>query len=616
MAVSFARFAGLFIALACLLTLSTLALPSHAAERKHGLSIFGELKYPPGFKHFEYVNPDAPKGGRLATLGGISFDTFNPFILKGDKAAGLGLMFDSLMESSADEPTSVYGLVAESAEYSDDGLSLTFYLRPEAKFRDGTQVTAADVAFSFEILRTKGHPAYRAGLQGVEKAEVIDDQTVRYTFDPKARIRDLPLTVAGLPILSKDYYAKDEHDFEKTTLEPPVGSGPYELVDYNANSYVLYKRREDYWAKDLPVMKGRYNFDELRFNYYKDRTAWFLGLTSAEYDVGEEFTSKRWATEYDSLPAIKDGRLKRITLPDDTPSGVQGWFINTRRDKFKDPRVRQAIGLAFDFEWANRNLFFNAYRRTTSFFQNTPMQARPGKPSPEVAALLEPYRDKLPPEVFGELQTPPVSDGSGSDRKLLRKADKLLREAGWELDGRRRVNDKGEQLTIEFIRAQPSFDRIIAPFVKNLELLGIDAHIRPVDDAQLQRRVKSFDFDIVSGRFRMSLTPGNELRNMFSSAFANEPGTNNRAGISDPVVDALIDKIMAAENRDELNIAVRALDRVLMAGYYWVPNWFKASHNVAFWNKFDWPKVKPKYARGIIDRWWYDAEKAANLEQN
>ncbi|MBU2532795.1 MAG: extracellular solute-binding protein, partial [Alphaproteobacteria bacterium] len=508
-----------------------------AEDASHGLSIFGDLKYPQNFKHFDYVNPNAPKGGRMATIGGESFDSFNPFILKGDSAAGLGLLFDTLMQSSDDEVDAAYGLVAHSVKRSRDGREATFFMRPEAKFSDGSPVTAADVAFSFDTLKEKGHPAYRFQLRDVEKAEAIDQHTVRYAFTGN-RLRDLPLVVAGLPILSKAYY--DKVDFTKTTLTPPVGSGPYKLTDFQPNSFVRYERRDDYWGKDLPVNRGRNNFDELVFRYYRDRSAGFLGLSAGEYDMREEFTSKRWATGY-NFPAVKDGRVKLLTLNDDNPSGTQGWFLNTRREKFQDPRVRRAIGYAFDFEWSNKNLFFNLYKRTESYFENSDMKAT-GKPSPEELALLEPFRDKLPPDVFGPVETPPVSDGSGRDRNLLRKADQLLREAGWTLDGRKRVNAKGEQLTIEMIRVDTAFDRIIAPFITNLQLLGIDANIRAVDAAQYERRLKSFDFDVAIARFVMSKTPGIELRNYFSSDVADVNGSRNLAGIRNPVVDALIDK--------------------------------------------------------------------------
>jgi len=579
-----------------------------AATGAHGLSIFGELKYPAGFEHYDYVNPDAPKGGRMSTIGGISYDSFNPFILKGDAAAGLSLLFDTLLDAAQDEPDAAYGLVADTVERAPDLRSVTFHLRPEARFSDGSPLTSDDVVFSFNTLKEKGHPSYRFALRDVEKIEADGPHKVTYFFTGD-RLRDLPLTVGGLPILSKAYY--DTVDFTRTTLTPPLGSGPYKLSDYRANAFVEYTRRDDYWAKDLPVNRGRYNFDTLRFQYYKDRGAGFLGLSAGEYDLREEFTSKSWATAYD-FPAIKDGRVKLLTLPDDNPSGTQGWFLNTRRAKFADPRVRRAIGYAFDFEWSNRNLFYNLYKRTTSYFENSTMKAE-GKPSPAELEVLAPFRDQLPKEVFGEVETPPVSDGSGRDRKLLREADRLLREAGWKLDGRKRVNAKGEQLTIEFIRVDAAFDRIIAPFITNLGLLGIEARIRPVDASQYERRLKSFDFDVAIARFVMSKTPGIELRNYFSSDVAGVEGSRNLAGIKNPVVDALIDKVMEAKSRAELEVTVRALDRVLRAYNYWVPHWYKASHNIAYWDRFSRPGVKPKYARGILDTWWYDQKKAATL---
>ncbi len=578
------------------------------ANGSHGLSIFGELKYPPDFKHFDYVNPDAPKGGRMSTIGGISFDSFNPFILKGDSAAGLSLLFDTLVEAAQDEPDAAYGLVAHTIERAPDGRSMTFHLRPEARFSDGSPLTADDVVFSFTTLKEKGHPSYRFALRDVETVTADGPHKVTYTFTGN-RLRDLPLTVGGLPILSKAYY--DNVDFTKSSLTAPLGSGPYKLSNYRANAFVEYSRRDDYWAKDLPVMRGRYNFDTLRFQYYKDRGAGFLGLSAGEYDLREEFTSKQWATAYD-FPAIKDGRVKLLTLPDENPSGTQGWFLNTRLAKFSDPRVRRAIGYAFDFEWSNRNLFYNLYKRTTSYFENSNMKAE-GKPSPEELAILEPYRSKLPAEVFGEAETPPVSDSSGRDRKLLREADRLLKEAGWTLDGRKRINAKGEQLKIEFIRVDAAFDRIISPFITNLKLLGIEASIRPVDASQYEQRLKSFDFDVAIARFVMSKSPGIELRNYFSSDVADVNGSRNLAGIKNPVIDELIDKAMGATSREQLVITVKVLDRVLRAYNYWVPHWYKASHNLAYWDRFSRPQTKPKYARGILDTWWYDEAKAAAL---
>jgi len=580
-------------------------------EARHGLSAFGELKYGPDFQHFDYVNPNAPKGGRLAHLGPaatITFDSFNPFILRGDAAQGLELLFDSLMVRAMDEPDAVYGLVAKTAKLAPDRRSVTFQMRPEAKFSDGSPLTAEDVVFTFETLKTKGHPHYRILLRDVVRAEALGPHEVRFVFQGE-NLRDLPLTVATLPILSKAYYATRE--FDQTTLEPPLGSGPYRISDFKQGSYTTFKRREDYWAKDLPVNRGRYNFDEIRYEYFRDRTAALESLKAGAYDLREEFTAKDWATSYD-IPQVKDGRIVLLTLPDESPSGAQGFFLNNRRAKFSDRRVRKALDYAFDFEWTNANLFYSLYTRTASYFENSEMKAT-GKPSPEELALLEPYRDQLPPEVFDEPYVPPVSDGSGSDRRLLRTAAKLLEEAGWELKGNQRVNKNGEVLSIEFLVYEPTFERVIAPYIKNLKSLGIDAYIRRVDPAQFERRVKAFDFDIITQRFSMRLTPGAELLNFFGSEAAATEGSFNRAGIKNPVVDALAQKALEAQSREELVTAIRALDRVLRAGHYWVPQWYKASHHIAYWNKFGRPETKPKYDRGIVDTWWYDAGKASKL---
>ncbi len=600
---------------ASVLVAGFLAFPASTpagAEPRHGLSAFDELKYPADFTHFDYVNPDAPKTGRLSMIGDggrVTFDSFNGYILRGDAAQGLEYLFDSLMVRAFDEPDAVYGLVAKSADVAGDGRSVTFALREEAKFSDGSPLTADDVVFSFVTLKTKGHPSFRISLRDVEKAEAIDAHTVRYTFTGEL-LRDLPLTVAGLPILSKAFYEKN--DFEQTSLTPPVGSGPYAISDFKAGTFVTFKRREDYWAKDLPVNRGQYNFDELRYEYYRDRTAELQALLNGTFDLREEFTSVNWATSY-NVPAVKDGRIKRTTLPDERPGGAQGFFINTRLEKFKDPRVRKALDYAFDFEWANKNLFYELYKRTGSYFENSPIKAT-GKPSAEELALLEPFRDKLPAEAFGPVYSPPVSNGSGSDRTLLREASKLLEEAGWTLKGGKRVNAKGEQLKIEFLLFAQGFVRIVEPYNGNLKLLGIDASIRLVDPSQYEQRVKTFDFDITTQRYVLRLTPGVEMKNYWGSGAAATDGSQNLAGISDPVVDALVDKALEAKTRDELVVALKALDRVLRASHYWVPQWFKAAHNVAHWDKFSWPDVKPKYDRGIVATWWYDEAKAAKVK--
>lgn len=590
-----------------------------AAEPRHGLSVFGDLKYPADFKHFDYVNPDAPKTGRLSLVGPAAvrtFDSFNGFILKGDVAQGVGMLYDSLMAGSSDEPGSVYGLVASSADLADDKMSVTFKMRPEARFSDGTPVTADDVVFSFDILKAKGHPSYRITMRDVVRAVAVDKLTVRFEFKGDL-VRDLPLTVASMAILPKAYY--DTQPFEETTLKIPVGSGAYTIGEFKQGTSVTYKRRPDYWGKDLPVNRGRGNFEEIRYEYFRDRDVELQNLKSGNFDLREEFTAKDWVTAYD-VPAVKEGRLIKLTLPDDTPSGAQGFFVNMRRAKFQDVRVRKALDLAFDYEWMNKNLFFGLYTRTESYFENSDMKAN-GKPSAKELALLEPFRAQLSPEVFDEPYHPPKTDGTGNDRRNLREAQKLLAEAGWKLDlqgsGDRLVrNDKGEFLDVEFLSFEPTFDRILIPYMRNLQAIGIKADIRKVDSSQYERRVKSFDYDIISTRFSMGLTPGVELKNYWSSETADSEGSRNLGGIKNPVVDALIDTLIAAKSREDLTTAARAIDRVMRSGHYWIPHWYKASHTIAYWDKFGRPEIKPKFDRGIVDTWWYDEAKAAKLRRN
>ncbi|MGE0024758.1 MAG: extracellular solute-binding protein [Hyphomicrobium sp.] len=591
--------------------LAGLAAAPLSAEPRHGLSIFGELKYPADFKHFDYVNADAPKGGRVSQIGpgGVTtFDSFNSFILKGDAAQGMELCFDSLMVRAHDEPDAVYGLVAETADVAADGMSVTFKMRPEAKFSDGTLVTADDAVFSFEAIKAKGHPRLAFPLRDVVKAEALDSLTVRYTFEGTL-VRDLPVNVATLPILSKAYYTT--HDFEKTSLDAPLGSGPYKVGPYKAGTYVTYVRRPDYWGRDLAVNIGHYNFDEVRYEYFRDRTLELEALLAGTIDFREEFTSKDWATGYDRKP-VKDGRIKLLTIPDERPSGAQGFFINTRRDKFRDVRVREALGLAFDFEWSNEKLFYKLYTRTASYFENSDLKAV-GPPSAEERALLEPFRDKLAAAVFGEPVSPPVTDGTGNNREQLRRAVKLLTEAGWTQTPEGVRNGEGQPLAVEILIDSPTFERIAAPYVKNLKAIGIDATIRIVDAAQYEQRIKEFDFDLTTERYALQLTPGVELKTFWGSQAAATIGSFNLAGIADPVLDQLIDKIVAAKSRAELVTGTRAADRVLRAGYYWVPQWYKGAHNLAFWDKYGWPAVKPKYERGALDTWWYDEAKAKAL---
>ena len=601
--------------LVLLVTAVSTTVELRAAEpAHHGLSAFNELKYPPDFTHFEWVNPNAPKGGRLALVGPVArttFDSFNGFILKGDPAQGLEFLFDSLMARALDEPDAMYSLVAHSVDLAPDRSAVTFAMRPEAKFADGSALTAADVVFSFETLKTQGHPNIRAQLRDVTGAEALNEHTVRFAFTGPMT-RDLPLVVAGLPILSKAYYAT--RTFDQTTLEPPLGSGPYRIGEFNQGTFVSFRRREDYWAKDLPVNRGRFNFDEVRYVYFRDRAAELLALQAGDFDLREEFTATAWVTGYD-VPAVQSGKLIKLTLPDDSPSGAQGLFLNTRRAKFSDVRVRKALDYAFDFEFTNKTIFHELYTRTESFFENSPMKAK-GKPSPEELVLLEPHRGSLPAEVFDEPYRSPVTDGSGKDRKLLQAADKLLSDAGWTVRNGVRTNAKGEVFELEFLIVDPVAERVISNYVENLKRLGFAVTIRRVDPAQYERRLKAFDFDVVMTRYSLRLTPGVELRSYWSSETAKVDGSLNLAGIDSPVVDALITKAIEAKSRAELEIATRALDRVLRAGHYWVPQWYKPSHHVAYWDRFSRPDIKPRYDRGIVHTWWYDAARAHKLSPN
>ncbi|WP_119390213.1 extracellular solute-binding protein [Taklimakanibacter lacteus] len=594
------------------LALGLLALPA-AGEPRHGISAFGDLKYPPDFKHFDYVNPEAPKGGRIASRGILARDTFNSFngyILKGDPPENIGLLFDTLMTRANDEPDAVYGLVAKTAELTPDKKSVTFQLREEARFSDGTKLTAEDVCDTFRLLSTQGHERIRIVIRDVEKCDVLSPYEVRYSFKGE-NTRDLPLTIAELPIFSKAYYAT--HDFSKTTLDEPLGSGPYRIGNFKPGQYVSYMRRIDYWGADLPVNKGRWNFDEVRMEYFKDRTAVVEALKSGVLDLHEEMTSRDWATAYNTK-SVAEGRLIREVLPDNTPSGAQGLYFNLRREKFQDIRVRKALDLAFDFEWMNANLFYGAYQRTTSFFENSALMAK-GKPSPEELKILEPFRGELRSEVFEDAYVPPVSDGSGQDRKLLRQASELLAAAGWKRQGTQLVNAKGEKFTLEFLIDGPTSERILAPYAKNLRLLGIDVTLRGIDPVQQEQRMKEFDFDADIARLVGGQTPGLELKTQLSSESAKAIGSYNLSGIALPVVDALIDRMIAAKSREELMYTGRALDRMLRAEHIWVSNWGKASHWIVHWDIFEKPQIKPEYDRGIIDTWWVNAEKVKTLKR-
>jgi microcin C transport system substrate-binding protein len=591
----------------------------------HGMSAFGDLKYPADFARFDYVNPDAPKGGTFSTIPSVrsynqsflTFNSFNAYILKGEGAQGMDLTFATLMARAADEPDAVYGLAARSVQISSDKTSYRFTMRPEARFHDGSKLTAQDVAFSLTTLKQKGHPLIIVQLRDMVKAEALDDATVVVTFAAK-RARDVPLYVTGLPIFSRAYYAT--RPFEESTADIPLGSGPYRVGRFEINRYVEYERVKDWWAADLPVSRGSFNFDVVRYEFYRDRDVAFEGFSGKSYLYREEFTARIWATRYD-FPAVKDGRVKRETVPDQTPAGGQGWFINTRRDKFKDPRVREALNCAFDFEWTNKTIMYGAYARAVSPFQNSDMVAK-GPPSPEELKLLEPFRGQVPDEVFGEPFVPPVSDGSGQDRALLRKASQLLQDAGLPIKDNKRLLPTGEVFAIEFLTDEASFQPHHATFMKNLGVLGIDASLRLIDAVQYRARVEDFDFDITTQRLTMLATPGDSLRAYFSSQTAATKGSYNYAGIANPAADALVERIMAADTRIDLTIACRALDRVFRAGRYWVPQWYRNTHPLAYWDVFDHPRNLPRYqvsdySSDVGERtlWWYDAAKAAKLDQ-
>jgi microcin C transport system substrate-binding protein len=592
------------------------AAAAPAEAETHGLSAFGDLKYPADFAHFDYVDPHAPKGGTFSQIGPnrqynqsfLTFNSLNGYVLKGDGAQGMELTFATLMARAADEPDALYGLLAGAVRISADRRTYRFLLRADARFHDGAPLRAQDAAFSLTTLKHNGHPIIHQRLAELESAEAPDDRTLVVRFAAQ-RARDVPLFVALLPIFSRAFYAN--RAFEESSLEVPLGSGPYRVGRFEPGRYIEFHRVEDWWGADLPVSRGQHNFDVVRFEYYRDRDVAFEGFSARNYLFREEFTSRIWATRYD-FPAVRDNRIKRETLPDDTPSGAQGWFINTRRDKFRDPRLREALINAFDFEWTNRTIMYGAYERTVSVFQNSDMVAV-GTPSPEEVALLAPFRGRLPEEVFGMPFLPPVSDGSGQDRLLLRKASRLLEAAGYPIKDGKRVDANAAPVTVEFLSDEPAFEPHHMPYIKNLAVLGITAMLRTVDPVQYQRRRDAFDFDITVERFGFSTTPGDALRGYFGSPSATVEGSNNLAGIADPVIDALIDAIVAAESRPALVHACRALDRVIRAGRYWIPHWFKPSFWIAYWDVFARPATKPRYARGIPETWWYDQARAATI---
>jgi microcin C transport system substrate-binding protein len=599
-----------------LLVISSLTQAAMADPvRHHALSLIGTPKYPAGFKYFDYVNSKAPKGGkvRLSAIG--SFDSLNPFVLKGVAARGTGLIYDSLMDGSLEEPSTAYGLIAEYVTYPEDFSSATFKLRDGARWHDGKPISVDDVIFSLDALKTKGHPFYRKYYKNVVRAEKSGIREVTFTFDAKGN-RELPMIVGELTILPKHYWTgKDAdgnpRDFSKTTLTPPLGSGPYRIKDVKAGRALTIERVKDYWAKDLPVKVGQDNFDEIRFEYYRDATVSFEAFKADRLDFFRETSSKNWATGY-GFKAVKNKWIKRELIELKRGQPMQAFVFNTRHDRYKDARVRRAFGYAFDFEWANKNLFYDQYKRITSYFQNTEL-ASSGLPTGAELDILNEIKDLVPPEVFTKVYSNPVSDASGSIRKNLREALKLFKAAGWNVKDRKLLNAKGEQMEADFLLVSPQFERIVQPYMRNLERLGIKTSLRVVDVPQYRRRLDIFDFGIIVGSFGQSQSPGNEQRNFWGTASADEKGSRNLIGIKDPAIDKLIDKIIFAKDRPELVAATNALDRVLLWNHFLVPQWFAPYTRVAHWDRFGHPEKFPDQSIGFPNVWWWDDAAAKKL---
>lgn len=591
--------AAVFLAVCAMSTLA-MAAEEPQAKPSHGLTLWGKLKYPENFTHFDYVNPDAPKGGEVKLGAQGSFDSLNPFIVKGNKAPDSSTVFESLMVGSLDEPQSVYGLIAKNALVAPDRSWVEFEMRPEARFHDGSPITADDVVFSFETLTTKADPSYRITYDQIEKVEKLGERKVRFTFKDKTK-RELPVIAATMPILSKAYYTN--HDFTVTTLEPPLGSGAYKITKVNQGRSLTYERVKDYWGAKLPVNVGQYNFDTVRQDMYRDEIVALEALKAGEYDFRQENVARLWATGYEGT-ALREGRMKKELIDNDVPQGMQGWIFNVRRAKFADRRVREAIGLTMDFEWMNKTLFYSAYTRNQSYFQHTDFESK-NPPDEKEKALLEPFRDELPPALFTEAFKIPVTDGSGNNREMLKKADALLTAAGWIVKNGVRVNaTTGEPFTMEFLLHSPVFEKVCAPMRKQLKQLGIEASIRQVDEAQYVKRLDMHDFDVVTYWINRSVFyPGNEQSIIWHSSQADQEGSNNYGGVKSKVVDALIAKILSAESLEELLPAGRALDRVLLWEHYMIPHWSLAAFRVAYYDKFGRPGVTPRYSLGF-NTWW------------
>lgn len=585
-----------------------------AAEKRYAVSMHGDIKYGPDFTHFDYTNPDAPKGGtiRLAALGS-TFDTFNPFTLKGVQAIGSSLPFETLTTQSMDEPFTAYGLLAETIEMPEDRSWVAFHLRKEARWHDGKPVTADDVVFSFNTLMKEGHPRFRFYYAEVVSVEKTDDLSVKFTFK-NGENRELAMIIGQLPVLPKHYWA--DKDFTKTTLEAPLGSGPYKVKSFESGRNVVYERVKDYWGEGLAVNAGQNNFDEIRFDYYRDATVAVEAFKGGAFDYRYENVAKNWATAY-NIPEVEKGLIKKLRIEHEVGTGMQGFAFNIRRDKFKNPLVRQALAYAFDFDWANKNLFHNEYSRTTSYFSNSELGSS-GLPTGRELEILEKYRGQIPEEVFTTEYQPPKTDGSGNIRGNLKEAVGLLKKAGYGIKNKKLTNLKtGEVLSFEILlQASPAWERIVLPFKKNLARLGIDVSVRMVDTAQYKERTDTFDYDVIVDVFGQSQSPGNEQFDYWTSAAADRQGSRNSIGIKSDVIDELVNLVVNAPTREELVVRTHALDRVLLWGHYVIPNWHLKVARIVAWDKFGQPKVWPKYNPGYTawQFWWFDGKKAEKLE--
>lgn len=588
-------------------------LASGEIHRSHGASLIGDLKYPADFQHFDYVNPNAPKGGtaREATLS--DFDSFNPFILKGDPPQGIALIFDSLMTPSADQASEEYGLLAEWIEHPDDFSWVSFKIRDEAHWHDGRPITVEDVIFSLDILKTSGHPQYRLYYKNVLGGRDLGGSVVRFDFDVKNN-RELPHIVGQLSILPKHWWAGRE--FAETSLEPMLGSGPYKIGEFESGRFIEYERVENYWGANLPVNRGRYNFDYLRFEVFRDGETAFEGFKSGEFDYREENSAKKWATQYE-FPALDAGLVKQETIPLQRPQRAQILAMNLRRDKFKDIRIRKALSLAYDFEELNRTVYYDQYARVSSYFQGSPSLTPTGSPTGQELEMLESIRDLVPEQVFGPAYEPPKTKGDGRNRRQMRQAAKLLKQAGCEVRDGKLYLPGGERFAIEFLIWQSNSERAVNPFIKNLQGLGIDASIRLVDRPQYIRILlqdPEFDWDMVVWAVSNSSSPGNEQREFWGSEAATKVGARNLSGVADPAVDNLIDKIIFAKNRSELEAASKALDRVLSWNHYAIFQLYSPNERIAWWDKFGRPKIQASRQIGFPSLWWWDKDKAAALE--